>query len=98
METIKLEDFIKEYWKNEDYKEYTFVFGNTIANRDMLDSCNMYIQFEKSKYFPKVWGEVREREYGFYVGVQFDFTEVRILESGNLVFHLKIDLPEEEVL
>ena len=97
MELVSLNEFIEKYWNNEDYKDYTFVFGNTIANRDMLEHTKMYIHFIESEYFPKVWGELREKTNGYCVGLQFDFTEVKILEVGTLVFHLKIEVPDKEV-
>ena len=97
MEVIKLEEFIEKYWDNPEYETNTFAFGeNVVAMKSMLKESNTRIKFTKSQYFPQIWGEIRENQYGFCVGVQFRFNEVRILDMGELIAEIKIDLPEEE--
>ena len=99
MVLIKLEDFIEKYWNNPEYENNTFAFGeNVVAMRSMLNESNTKIRFTKSPYFPQIWGEIRENRYGLCVGVQFRFNEVRILDMGESIKELKIDLPEEEIL
>ena len=99
MELIKLEDFIEQYWNNEEYGVNTFAFGeDVVVNKNMLSDNNIFIKFVKSEYLPKIWGEVRDLKYGFCIGLQFRFNEVKILDMGETIRHFKIDLPEEEVL
>lgn len=99
MELIKLEQFIEEYWKNPEYEELTFAFGEEVViTKGMLNDAHIHLRFAKSSYFPKVWGEIRDDYTNFIVGIQFRFNEVKILDMGKTVFHIKIDLPEEEYL